>query len=73
MPRSSDDVPVAKKMTCYGDVVNGTLAKHGGRFYTCDTVARFGPKVGQIGPKCDKSNNFSDNISKHFVSPSEMF
>ena len=27
-----------------------------------DTVTTFGPKVGQIGPKWDKSVNFSDQI-----------
>jgi len=30
-------------------------------------VARFGPKVGQIGPKWDKSGTFSDPISVHFA------
>ena len=32
---------------------------------------RFGPKVGQIGPKWDKSGTFSDQISVHFGSPSQ--
>ena len=27
-----------------------------------DTVTRFGPKVGQIGTKWDKSGKFSDQI-----------
>ena len=27
---------------------------------------RFGPKVGQIAPKWDKSGTFSDQISVHF-------
>ena len=27
---------------------------------------RFGPKVGQIGPKWDKSGKFSDQISIYF-------
>ena len=30
------------------------------------TVTRFGPKVGQISPKWDKSGTFSDQISVHF-------
>ena len=29
-------------------------------------VTRFGPKMGQIGPKWDKSGTFSDQISVHF-------
>ena len=29
-------------------------------------IARFGPKVGQIGPKWEKSGTFSDQISVHF-------
>ena len=33
-------------------------------------MARFGPKVGQIGPKWDKSGTFSDQISVHFNSKS---
>ena len=31
-------------------------------------MARFGSKVGQIGPKCDKSGSFSDQISEHLGS-----
>jgi len=31
-------------------------------------VARFGPKVGQIGPRSYKSGTFSDRISVHFGS-----
>ena len=34
-------------------------------------VARSGPKVGQIGPKCDKSRTFSSQISVHFGSMSQ--
>ena len=30
------------------------------------TVTGFGPKMGQIGPKWDKSGTFSDQISVHF-------
>ena len=29
-------------------------------------VIRFGPKIGQIGPKWDKSGTFTDQISVHF-------
>ena len=29
-------------------------------------VTRFGPKMGQIGPKWEKSGSFSDQISVHF-------
>ena len=29
---------------------------------------KFGPKVGQIGPKWDKSGTFPDQISVHFGS-----
>ena len=32
-------------------------------------VVRFRPKVGQIGPKRDKSGIFSDQISGHFGAP----
>ena len=31
----------------------------------------FGPKVGQIGPKFDKSGTFPDQISGHFGSASK--
>ena len=31
-----------------------------------ETDAKFGTKVGQIGPKWDKSETFSDQISVHF-------
>ena len=34
-------------------------------------VARFGPKVGQINTKSDKSGTFSNQISLHFNSPSQ--
>ena len=34
---------------------------------------RFGPKVFQIGPKLDKSVTFSDQISVHFGSMSQMY
>ena len=33
-----------------------------GQFVLQTTVTRFGPKVGQIGPKWDKSGKFSDQI-----------
>jgi len=39
--------------------------------HTCSTglpELRLGPKVGQIGPKWDKSRTFSDQISVHFGS-----
>ena len=32
-----------------------------------DRDGRFGPKVGQIGPKWDKSGAFSDQISVHLA------
>ena len=31
------------------------------------SVTRFGPKVGQFGPKWDKSGAFSDQISVHLA------
>ena len=34
---------------------------------------RFGSKVGQIGPKWDKSGFFSDQNSVYFVSMSQQF
>ena len=36
-----------------------------------DRDVRFGHKVGQIGPKWDKSWTFSDQILVHFGSPSQ--
>ena len=36
-----------------------------------NTVTSFGPKVGQIGPKWDKSETFSAHNSVHFGSVSE--
>ena len=33
---------------------------------------RFGSKVGQIGPKWDKSESFSDQISVHFGSSTKI-
>ena len=35
-------------------------------WYFFTRVARFGPKVSQIGPKLDISRTFSDQISVHF-------
>ena len=48
--------PTAKR---YFRVVNS--------FYqVCSRAVRFGSKVGQIGPKCDESRSYSDQISVHF-------
>ena len=33
----------------------------------------FGSKVGQIGPKWDKSGTFSDQISVHLARSSQMY
>ena len=33
---------------------------------------RFGSKVGQIGPKLDKSKAFSDQISVHLAPPNDV-
>ena len=40
-------------------------------FVVKSRVARFGPKVGQISTKSDKSGTFSIQISLHFNSPSQ--
>ena len=37
-----------------------------------DENIRFKPKVSQMGPKWDKSNTFSDQISVHFGSASHL-
>ena len=37
-----------------------------------DRVVRLGHKTGHIGPKLDKSRTFSDQISVHFSSPSQV-
>ena len=38
-----------------------------------DTVTRFGPKVGQIGPKWDKSGKFSDQIQYILAHRAKMY
>ena len=37
------------------------------------TVTRFGPKVGQIGPKWDKSGKFSDQIQYMLARCAKMY
>ena len=37
------------------------------------TVTRFGPKVGQIGPKWDKSGKFSDQIQYILAHRAKMY
>ena len=59
----------------------GELSRHGADFtyslitrHLCSEfyttlhrwVTKLGPKMGQIGPKWDKSGTFSDQISVHF-------
>ena len=34
---------------------------------------KLGPKMGQMGAKCDKSGTFSDHISVHFDSQKSRF
>ena len=37
-------------------------------------MTRFGPKMGQIGPKWVKSGTFSDQISLHFgAAPNDVY
>ena len=48
-----------------------------GRLFTLarlpSTVTRFGPKVGQIGPKWDKSGKFSDQIQYILARCAKMY
>ena len=37
------------------------------------TVTKFGPKVGQIGPKWDKSGKFSDQIQYILARCAKMY
>ena len=46
----------ASDLETYDDVIRGEECKS----------FRFGPKVGQTGPKWNKYGNFSDQISVHF-------
>ena len=44
---------------------------HKGMVHSTDT--RFGPKVGQIGPKWDKSGKFSDQIQYILAHRAKMY
>ena len=43
------------------------------RDVTGSTVTRIGPKVGQIGPKWDKSGKFSDQIQYILAHRAKMY
>ena len=53
-----------------GWVDRGIMTDNGAPLSTRD--GRFGSKVGQIGPKWDKSGAFSDQISVHLAPPRQM-